>query len=81
MAACVAGTAAHFSATLLRDGLAVLGMDYTIYLWHVLTHKVTFLWRFHLVHHVDIDMDSTTALRFHAQVPTNPLAVERQLAR
>ena len=51
---------------LLRDALAVLGMDYTIYVWHVLTHKVPVLWRFHLVHHVDLDMDSTTALRFHA---------------
>ena len=50
----------------VRDGLAVLGMDYTIYLWHILTHKVPFLWRFHLVHHIDLDMDSTTALRFHA---------------
>ena len=51
---------------LLRDGLSVLAMDYTIYVWHVLTHKVPFLWRFHLVHHVDLDLDSTTALRFHA---------------
>ena len=50
----------------LRDALAVLGMDYTIYVWHVLTHKVPFLWRFHLVHHLDLDLDSTTALRFHA---------------
>ena len=50
----------------LRDAAAVLGLDYTIYLWHVLTHKVPALWRFHLVHHLDLDMDSTTALRFHA---------------
>ncbi len=50
----------------LRDALAVVGMDYTIYLWHVLTHKVPLLWRFHLVHHLDLDLDSTTALRFHA---------------
>ncbi|MGI4955715.1 MAG: sterol desaturase family protein [Janthinobacterium lividum] len=50
----------------LRDTLAVLGMDYTMYVWHVLTHKVPFLWRFHLVHHADLDLDSTTALRFHA---------------
>ena len=49
-----------------RDVLAVLGMDYTMYVWHVLTHKVPVLWRFHLVHHVDLDLDSTTALRFHA---------------
>ena len=52
--------------TVLRDALAMLGMDYTMYVWHVLTHKVPFLWRFHLVHHVDLDLDSTTALRFHA---------------
>ena len=48
-----------------RDAAAVLLMDYTIYLWHVATHKVPFLWRFHLVHHVDLDLDTTTALRFH----------------
>ncbi len=41
-------------------------MDYTMCIWHVLTHKVPVLWRFHLVHHVDLDLDSTTALRFHA---------------
>ncbi len=49
-----------------RDLLAFLAMDYTIYVWHVLTHKVPALWRLHLVHHVDLDMDSSTALRFHA---------------
>ena len=48
-----------------RDAVAVLAMDYTIYLWHVATHKVPFLWRFHLVHHVDLNLDTTTALRFH----------------
>ncbi len=50
----------------LRDAAGVLAMDYTIYLWHVLTHKVPVLWRLHLVHHADLDMDATTALRFHA---------------
>lgn len=49
-----------------RDAAAVLLMDYTIYLWHVATHKVPALWRFHLVHHDDVDLDSSTALRFHA---------------
>jgi len=49
-----------------QDGLAVLGMDYTIYLWHVLTHKVPALWRLHLIHHMDLDLDASTALRFHA---------------
>jgi len=45
--------------------LAILLLDYTLYLWHVSTHKVPFLWRFHLVHHVDLDLDSSTAFRFH----------------
>lgn len=49
-----------------RDAIAFLLLDYTMYVWHVLTHKVPQLWRFHLVHHVDQDMDTTTALRFHA---------------
>jgi sterol desaturase/sphingolipid hydroxylase (fatty acid hydroxylase superfamily) len=45
--------------------LGVLLMDYTLYLWHVLTHRVSFLWRFHVAHHVDLDLDASTALRFH----------------
>jgi sterol desaturase/sphingolipid hydroxylase (fatty acid hydroxylase superfamily) len=44
---------------------AVVLMDYTLYLWHVLTHRVPLLWRFHQVHHVDLDLDTSTALRFH----------------
>ena len=50
----------------VRDALAVLAMDYTIHVWHVATHRVPLLWRFHLVHHVDLDLDASTALRFHA---------------
>ncbi len=49
-----------------RDVVGVVLMDYTFYVWHVLTHKVPALWRLHLVHHVDLDMDASTALRFHA---------------
>jgi sterol desaturase/sphingolipid hydroxylase (fatty acid hydroxylase superfamily) len=45
--------------------IAVVLMDYTLYIWHVLTHRMPFLWRFHLVHHVDLDLDASTALRFH----------------
>jgi sterol desaturase/sphingolipid hydroxylase (fatty acid hydroxylase superfamily) len=44
---------------------AILLLDYTLWHWHWLTHRVPFLWRFHLVHHVDLDLDSSTALRFH----------------
>ena len=46
--------------------LAVVFLDYTLYAWHVLTHRVPWLWRFHVVHHVDRDLDASTALRFHA---------------
>lgn len=61
------GLAQHLpAAAWVRDAAAFLVMDYTIYLWHVLTHKVPALWRLHLVHHVDLDMDASTALRFHA---------------
>lgn len=49
----------------VRFVLAVLLLDYSLYVWHVLTHRVSLLWRFHLVHHADLDMDASTALRFH----------------
>lgn len=45
--------------------LAVVLLDYTLYVWHVLTHRVPLLWRFHIVHHADLDMDASTAVRFH----------------
>ncbi|MBA3804536.1 MAG: sterol desaturase family protein [Acidobacteria bacterium] len=49
----------------LEVTLAVVLLDYTLYIWHYVTHKVEWLWRFHVVHHVDLDMDASTALRFH----------------
>lgn len=49
----------------LEVTLAVVLLDYTLYVWHVLTHKVPFLWRCHRVHHADVDLDASTALRFH----------------
>ncbi len=43
----------------------ILLLDYTLYWWHFLAHRVPVLWRFHQVHHLDQEMDATTALRFH----------------
>ena len=40
-------------------------LDYSNYVWHILLHKLPFMWRFHLVHHTDLDLDVTTAFRFH----------------
>ena len=45
--------------------LALLAMDFAIWLQHLITHKVPLFWRFHRVHHADRDIDVTTALRFH----------------
>jgi sterol desaturase/sphingolipid hydroxylase (fatty acid hydroxylase superfamily) len=50
---------------LLKTIVGIALMDYTLYVWHYLMHKVPFLWRLHVPHHIDIDLDTTTALRFH----------------
>ena len=44
---------------------AIVLLDYTLWWWHWANHRMPLLWRFHLVHHVDLDLDSSTALRFH----------------
>jgi sterol desaturase/sphingolipid hydroxylase (fatty acid hydroxylase superfamily) len=49
----------------LETSAAVLLMDYTLYVWHVLAHRVPGLWRYHAVHHIDLDLDASTAVRFH----------------
>ena len=49
----------------IKAAVAFLLLDYTNYLWHILLHKLPFLWRFHVVHHTDQDLDVTTAFRFH----------------
>jgi sterol desaturase/sphingolipid hydroxylase (fatty acid hydroxylase superfamily) len=48
-----------------KTAAAILLLDYTLYIWHRLTHRVPLLWRFHRVHHIDREMDASTALRFH----------------
>src|SRR3989339_1675027 len=45
--------------------LAVMIMDFAIYLQHVLVHAVPALWRLHRMHHADLDYDVTTGARFH----------------
>jgi sterol desaturase/sphingolipid hydroxylase (fatty acid hydroxylase superfamily) len=48
-----------------ETAVAIVLLDYTLWWWHRANHLVPFLWRFHLVHHVDRDLDTSTALRFH----------------
>lgn len=49
----------------LQIGLAVVVMDFIMYLQHRLFHRFSWLWRVHRVHHIDLNVDVSTALRFH----------------
>jgi sterol desaturase/sphingolipid hydroxylase (fatty acid hydroxylase superfamily) len=49
----------------LNVAIAVIILDFSIYLQHVLHHAIPILWRLHMVHHADLDFDVTTGLRFH----------------
>ncbi len=49
----------------IKIALSIILMDFTLYFWHLANHKIPFLWRFHLVHHTDLEMDVSTASRFH----------------
>ncbi len=51
---------------LAADLLAFVLLDVSFYYWHRLNHRLGLLWRFHNVHHLDPDLDVTTAFRFHA---------------
>jgi sterol desaturase/sphingolipid hydroxylase (fatty acid hydroxylase superfamily) len=43
----------------------VVFFDLILYVWHLLNHEMPFFWRFHRVHHSDLNMDVSTASRFH----------------
>ena len=45
--------------------IGVLAFDLIIYFQHVMFHAVPILWRLHMMHHADLDIDVTTGLRFH----------------
>ncbi len=44
---------------------ALLALDLIHYVVHRLMHAVPILWRLHLVHHADLDVDFTTGYRHH----------------
>ena len=46
-------------------GLAVVILDFMIYVQHWIVHRVPLFWRFHIVHHTDLDLDVSSGLRFH----------------
>lgn len=45
--------------------IGVLALDFSSWLVHLVMHKVPLLWRFHLIHHSDTNVDVTTGLRHH----------------
>jgi|TARA_B110000091_G_scaffold31460_1_gene32631 sterol desaturase/sphingolipid hydroxylase (fatty acid hydroxylase superfamily) len=46
--------------------IAVLALDFSAqYIVHYLLHKIPFMWRFHMVHHSDTNVDATSATRHH----------------
>ena len=45
--------------------IAVITMDFVIWVQHVMVHAIPVLWRIHRVHHADLDYDITTGARFH----------------
>ncbi len=49
----------------LELGMTVAFLDFMIYLQHVLVHMIPFFWRFHVVHHSDLDLDVSSGFRFH----------------
>ena len=49
----------------LEMGLAVLLLDFIIYWQHQVFHWVPTLWRFHMMHHSDLDLDVSSGVRFH----------------
>ena len=44
---------------------SVIILDITSYFIHRLIHRSRFLWRFHRIHHGEMDLDSSTAFKFH----------------
>jgi sterol desaturase/sphingolipid hydroxylase (fatty acid hydroxylase superfamily) len=51
---------------LLQILIGLLLLDFIgAYLIHWIQHKVYWMWRFHVIHHTDLHVDTTTALRHH----------------
>jgi sterol desaturase/sphingolipid hydroxylase (fatty acid hydroxylase superfamily) len=53
------------ASVLMTVVIGVLALDFSSWLVHLVMHKSRFLWRFHLIHHSDTNVDVTTGLRHH----------------
>lgn len=45
--------------------ISFVALDFAVWLSHVASHKIPIFWRVHRMHHSDVDIDVTTAIRFH----------------
>ncbi len=45
--------------------ISIIILDLVIYFQHMVFHIVPPLWRLHMMHHTDLDIDVTTGTRFH----------------
>lgn len=43
----------------------LLFLDFSIYVWHYMNHKLDFLWIFHKVHHSEKYLNTISGIRFH----------------
>ena len=51
--------------TTTKNVIAIFLLDLALWAQHVASHKAPWIWRLHRVHHMDTDLDVTTAARFH----------------
>lgn len=49
----------------LKVIIALIVLDFSVYVQHIAFHKIKPLWALHKVHHADRDIDVTTGVRFH----------------
>ncbi len=45
--------------------LCIILLDLIIYLQHWMVHMVPLFWRFHKIHHIDQELDTSSGIRFH----------------
>jgi len=56
--------------------LSFINLDWALYYQHRMLHFFPWLWKFHRVHHSDVDLDVATGVRFHFAENLFTLAVK-----
>lgn len=55
----------HPNSIFVKYILGFILLDFCEYVYHVIMHKTKPLWKFHLVHHSDMELDVSTTVREH----------------